>query len=194
MEVLTPRLRLRQWRETDLPAFAALNADSRVMQSFPSTLTHEQSDALAERCHAEIAERGWGFWAVERLDTHEFIGFAGLTEPLVTMPFAPALEIGWCLAHAHWGRGYATEAATHVLGMAFEWLQVDEVVSFTSLTNNRSLAVMRRLGMQQVLERFDHPALPEDSPLRPHRLFRMGCNDWAAQAVQNSPERELMSA
>jgi RimJ/RimL family protein N-acetyltransferase len=194
MEVLTPRLCLRQWRESDLEPFAALNADPRVMAFFPSVLGREDSDSMAVNCRDEITERGWGFWAVEHRATQQFIGFVGLQPPLVEMPFEPAIEVGWCLAHAHWGQGYATEAAAHALRVAFEGLGVDEVVSFTTVGNTRSTAVMQRLGMRRVMERFDHPALPEDSPLRPHSLYRLDRADWVAQVAPQQRRATLEAA
>jgi RimJ/RimL family protein N-acetyltransferase len=178
MEVLTPRLRLRQWVDTDLEPFAALNADPQVMAFFPSVLERAHSDAMAAHCRDEIEARGWGFWAVELRSTGEFIGFAGLQEPLLPMPFDPAVEVGWCLARAHWGHGYATEAATHALSVGFDWLGLERVVSFTTLGNERSVAVMRRLGMTPLMARFEHPALPVDSPLRPHCLYGLDRQAW----------------
>ena len=63
IEVETERLRLRQWRLSDREPFAALNADPRVMEFFPSMLTRAESDAMADRCQLLIEERCWGFWA-----------------------------------------------------------------------------------------------------------------------------------
>ena len=170
----TGRLVLRRWRAEDLPAFAALNADPEVMAHFPAALTREDSDALAARADAGLAERGWGLWAVEAVDSGgRFAGFTGLAVPRGELPFLPAVEVGWRLARWAWGRGYATEAATAALGVAFGPLGLDEVVSFTAVTNTRSQAVMRRLGMVRDLAGdFEHPAVPVGHPLRPHVLYR----------------------
>lgn len=65
IEVETERLRLRQWRLSEREPFAALNADPRVMEFFPSMLTRAESDVMADRCQLLIEERGWGFWAAE---------------------------------------------------------------------------------------------------------------------------------
>ncbi len=182
MELLTPRLCLRPWQPSDLAPFAELNADARVMAFFPSPLEREQSDQMAMHCQEEINERGWGFWAIELRATRQFIGFAGLQQPALPMPFEPRIEVGWCLAHAHWRKGYATEAATGALHVAFNHLGLDEVVSFTSQTNQRSLAVMKRLGMRAD-GGFDHPALPDESPLRAHHLYRLTQDQWAARSA-----------
>lgn len=172
IQVHTERLILRQWRTDDRAPLAALNADPQVMACFPALLTRAQSDAMAECCEALIAERGWGFWALERRDTGEFIGFTGLHEPADTLSCAPCVEIGWRLASAHWGQGLAFEAAQAALTVGFERLGLDEIVAFTATGNTRSLSLMQRLGMRPAGE-FDHPALAEDSPLRRHRLFRL---------------------
>lgn len=103
----TPRLRLRQWTAADREPFAALNADPEVMRHFPAPLTRTQSDAMAVRIEALIAERGWGFWAADSLEdgVPRFMGFVGLHTPAPDLPFSPCVEIGWRLARPFWGRG-----------------------------------------------------------------------------------------
>lgn len=184
LEIDTPRLRMRQWRAADRAPFAALNADPRVMEHFPSTLDRAASDAIAERCETLIAERGWGFWAVERRDSGDFIGFVGLNVPTAALPFAPCVEIGWRLAHAAWGQGLASEAARAALTTGFETLGLAEIVSFTALSNRRSQAVMERLGMRRTSEDFDHPVLPEGHPLRRHCLYRLNADAWRAATLR----------
>ena len=169
----TPRLQLRQWRDQDLSAFAALNADPEVMRHFPAPLSCAESDAIALRCQALIAERGWGgFWAVEERGSGAFVGMIGLHEP-ANLPCSPCVEVGWRLARAHWGKGYATEGAAAALRFAFEVLELAEVVSFTSIHNTRSEAVMQRLGMRRDAATFMHPALPAGHRLAEHGLYRM---------------------
>ena len=91
-----------------------------------------------------------------------------------TLPFAPAVEVGWRLARAYWGRGYATEAARASLDDGFSRLALDRIVSFTVPANRPSLAVMERLGMARVEGGdFDHPRLPEGHPLRRHVLYEL---------------------
>lgn len=179
-EHITPRLLLRQWREDDKPAFAALNADPEVMRFFPGTQTREQSDRSIAAWAAELEARGWSNWAVERRADGAFIGFVGLTVPKRALPFMPCVEIGYRLARSHWGQGYATEAARAALRFGFEQLQLEEIVSFTAKLNLPSQAVMRRLGMVNANEDFEHPALPEGSPLRPHVLYRLSRERWSA--------------
>ncbi|MDQ2693984.1 MAG: GNAT family N-acetyltransferase [Pseudomonadota bacterium] len=178
IEFNTPRLRLHQWRATDRGPFAALNADPRVMEFFPATLDRAASDAMADRCQALIAVRGWGFWAVEIKDGGEFIGFVGLHDVPPELPFAPCVEIGWRLAFHQWGKGFASEAARGALRVGFEVLGLAQIVSFTSVRHCRSRAVMERLGMVETPGTFGHPLLPEGSPLRPHCLYRLSREQW----------------
>jgi RimJ/RimL family protein N-acetyltransferase len=173
LEIQTRRLTLRQWRQSDRDSFAALNADPQVMEFFPATLDRTQSDALAEKIQSLIAQSGWGLWAVEQKAGDPFIGFVGLHIPDPALPFGPCVEIGWRLAARCWGNGYASEAAVEVLRTAFETLELKEVVAFTSILNQRSQAVMRRIGMIHSGELFEHPAVAVGHPLRTHVLYRI---------------------
>ena len=171
----TPRLRLRAWRDADLPAFAALNADPAVVEFLPGRLDRAESDAMTTRVRAHWAEHGFGLWAVEVPGGTPFIGYVGLSVPRFEAAFTPCVEIGWRLAAAHWGHGYATEAARAALAYGFGELRLAEMVSFTVPANRRSRAVMERLGMHRdPAEDFDHPGLPAGHPLQRHVLYRLG--------------------
>lgn len=90
---------------------AAMNADPVVMEFFPRTMTHRESDQLMDRIEAGWELHGSGLWAVELLDTKRCLGFTGLAEPSFEAPFPRAVEVGWRLARGAWGSGYAIEAA-----------------------------------------------------------------------------------
>lgn len=176
--IATGRLRLRQWAESDREPFAAMNGDAEVMRYFPRALSRSESDALAEREDALIAQRGWGLWATEVVDGPPFIGFVGLSNVGFDAHFTPAVEVGWRLARSFWGRGYATEAATAALRFAFDELGLDEVISFTAAINVRSIAVMERLGMTHAArDDFNNPRLAT-GPLRAHVLYRADRTVW----------------
>jgi RimJ/RimL family protein N-acetyltransferase len=162
------RVVLRQWREADREPFARLNADPETMRYFPSTMSREESDAMVDWASEVIAERGWGLWAVEVPGVAPFVGFVGLNVPR----FMPdAVEVGWRLLKEHWGNGYATEAAGEALRYGFEELGLDEIVSFTTVSNTPSRRVMERIGMTHDPSRdFDHPNVPE-GPLKRHVLY-----------------------
>jgi RimJ/RimL family protein N-acetyltransferase len=176
------RVRLRRWRDEDREAFAAMNSDPRVMEFFASPLTRVESDAMVDRIEKHFGEHGFGLWAIEAPGVAPFIGFAGSTWARFSAPFTPCVEVGWRLAFEHWGRGYATEAARLALGYGFATPALSEVVSFTSATNQRSRAVMERLGMRRdPAEDFDYPSFPEGHPLRRHVLYRLGADSYAGK-------------
>jgi RimJ/RimL family protein N-acetyltransferase len=144
------------------------------MEFFYRPLSSVESDALVDGFQVELAERGHCPWAVEELSNGAFIGFVGLHAVSAQLPFAPATEVGWRLARPYWGRGYATEAATAAVRFGFGTLDMDKVVSFTSLINLRSRRVMERLGMtHDEGDNFDHPNIAEGHPLRPHVLYSL---------------------
>jgi RimJ/RimL family protein N-acetyltransferase len=172
-ELRTERLVLRRWLPSDRSAFAALNADAVVMEHLPAVLTREESDALADRIERHFDRHGFGLWAVEIPGSVAFAGFVGLAVPGFDAHFTPCVEIGWRLAAEHWGRGYATEAASATLAFAFREVGLEEVVSFTVPDNVRSRRVMERIGMaRNPADDFDHPYAPDR--LRRHVLYKIG--------------------
>lgn len=173
------RLHLRRWRDEDREAFAAMNADARVMEFFRGTLLRAESDAMVDRIRDHFSTLDFGLWAIEVPGVAPFIGFAGLAVARFSAPFTPCVEIGWRLAVAHWRQGYATEAARLALAHGFGALALPEIVSFTSATNLRSRAVMQRLGLRRdPAGDFDHPTLPEGHALRPHVLYRLSSDSY----------------
>jgi RimJ/RimL family protein N-acetyltransferase len=166
----TDRLLLRQWRDDDLDAWAALNADPEVREFFPEVLTREQAAGSLGHFQGELAARGWGWWAVEERDTGRLIGMAGLDPVDEGLPFH-GIEAGWRLAREAWGKGYATEAGRAVLGYGFDELHLPEILAVTAAGNVRSQAVMRRLGMTHDAD-FDDPTVPA-GPLRRSVLYRI---------------------
>lgn len=85
------------------------------------------------------------------------------------------------LAQAHWGRGFATEAARGALQIGFEVLKLQEIVAFTAPANIRSRAVMERLGMQMDAATFEHPGVPVGHVLRTHCNYRLTRKGWLEQ-------------
>ena len=157
--ITTERLVLRGWTAADRHLFARLNADPRVMEFFPSVLSVEESDALADSIASHLEQHGWGLWAAEVPNVTAFAGYIGLSRPRFQSHFTPCVEIGCRLALAFWGSGYATEGARAVLRFGFETLGLNEIVSFTTESNRRSRRVMERIGMtHEPADDFDYPA------------------------------------
>lgn len=176
--VQTERVNLRQWRAEDKPLFAAINADPKVMEYFPSTLSRAQSDALVDRVSNDINLSGWGFWAAERVDTAEFIGFVGINFSAEGLPFAPCVDIGWRLGSQHWGQGLATEAAHGAMAFAFSHASIEKLVSMTSLANTASERVMQKLGMIKSPKTFLHPKIAQGHLLQEHVLYELNRDQW----------------
>ena len=130
----TERLRLRSWKPEDLPLFAAINKDARVMKFFPATLTEDETEAFYDRIQEEFVRKGWGLYAVELKDSGEFIGYVGLHEIGFEADFTPGVEIGWRLAADVHNKGYATEAAVEVLRLAKSY-GIRQLYSFTAVIN-----------------------------------------------------------
>lgn len=188
IEFETERLSLRQWRDADKAAFAAINADAIVMQYFPARLDRAQSDALLGEMQNHIGYNGWGVWAVEEKGTGTLLGGIGIQIPAPHMPVFPCVEIAWRMAANHWGKGFATEAAHGALRVGFDQLGLPEIVAFTSTINLRSRAVMQRLGMRDTGQTFEHPNIPEGHPLRKHCLYFLSRKQWqAAKSVESTP-------
>lgn len=168
------RVTLRPWRDEDLAPFAALNDDPEVTRHLSGRLSREDSDAFVQRMRDHFASHGFGLWA---LDVPR-LGFAGFVGLGARVPFEPAVpgivpnphEIGWRLARAAWGHGYASEGALLALQHGFDVLRLPQIVSFTVPANRASQAVMQRIGLSLRGE-FDHPRFPEGHPLRRHVLY-----------------------
>jgi RimJ/RimL family protein N-acetyltransferase len=167
----TERLSLREWRDDDLDMLAAMDADPEVMRYIldGSVRDRRQSAEGLRRMQREWEELGYGRFAVEVRATGELIGWAGLAVPHFLPAVMPAVEIGWRLARAAWGRGYATEAAAAALRFGFEEAGLDRVISIRHLGNARSARVIEKLGL-----RFDHETVVpgHDQPVAVYAISR----------------------
>ncbi len=176
MKVLeTERLILRTWREADIEPYLAINQDPSVFEWGAGVpMTRERVETFIADMNKGFAVDRFSAFAVEEKSSGKLIGFVGISRVPWESHFTPAIEIGWRLASSSWGKGYATEAARAVLKYAFEVLQLDEVVSFTSPLNVRSLRVMEKIGLTRDMKGdFNHPRLGADHPLLQHVLYRV---------------------
>lgn len=142
-----------------------------MVEFFPSTYYREETLAQIDRCVDHIKQHGFGFFAVERKDSRQFIGFTGLSHPRFESYFTPCVEIGWRLSKANWGQGFATEAAEACLHFGFEALMLDKIYSFTTEHNIRSENVMKKIGMFKE-GYFEHPSITEGHTLKRHVLYK----------------------
>ncbi|MEI4486055.1 GNAT family N-acetyltransferase [Frigidibacter sp. MR17.14] len=172
MRLVTDRLILRPFEDRDRTPWAAMNADPEVRRFFPALMTRAEADAQIDRFEAARARDGIAFAAAERREDGAFLGMVGLNVLRLGTPLDGAVEIGWRLARAHWGQGYATEGAQAWRDHGFTALRLPEIVAIVARGNLPSQAVMLRLEMAHDPARdFAHPALPEGHPLAPHLTF-----------------------
>jgi 3-dehydroquinate dehydratase/shikimate dehydrogenase len=177
--IVTDRLFLRDWTDADAAPFAEMNADPRVMEFFPAILSGTESDTLMEWIRARMHEKGYGMYAAEEKNSGRFIGFIGLAPIDFEAHFTPAIEIGWRLAQAAWGKGLATEGANAVLAHTFGQLGLNDLVSITTVKNQRSRRVMEKIGMtHSPSDDFPNPKLPPGHPQAPHVLYRIKREDY----------------
>jgi RimJ/RimL family protein N-acetyltransferase len=179
----TRRLILRRWKESDLLPFARINADQRVMEFMVGTMTEEETHQSVAHMEKHFETHGFGRWAVEVADSEKFIGFVGISIPSYTLPVSPCVEVAWRICAEEWGKGYAPEAANEAMRDGFERVGLQEIVSFTTLTNLKSRRVMEKLGMRYCpAEDFDHPMVPIGHSLLRHVLYRLSKADWRPQS------------
>jgi RimJ/RimL family protein N-acetyltransferase len=172
----TERLVLRAWEARDRAPFRAMGRDPAVMRHLGPLRSDEESDATIERLQAQQAEHGHCFWAVERRGDGAFLGFCGLIRNGIEgTPIDGEIEIGWRLRSDAWGQGYAREGAEASLAWGWRNLPDARIAAITVEANTASWGLMERLGMTRVEDGdFDHPGVPDESPLKRHILYRIG--------------------
>ncbi len=152
----TERLRLRPWRADDLDPLAALFVLPEVSRyPFGRGLTRDETQRFLDRHLGHWETHGWGSWAVEPRGERQLIGYAGLSSVTWLPEVMPAVEVGWRLHPAWWGRGLATEGGRASLAYGFDDVGLDRIVSIFIAENAASGRVMAKLGMRQVLTTTD---------------------------------------
>lgn len=168
----TERLILRRWIDADRPVFHAYCSDPDVMKFLGPVQTRKETDAAIDRQNGFIDSHGHCFWAVERRDNAALLGFCGLKPGPSGTPIEGGTEIGWRLGSAHWGQGYAREAAMASIAWGWASLPDDAIWSITTVSNARSWGLMERIGMYRRPDMdFDHPNVPEGDALRAHITY-----------------------
>ena len=170
----TDRIRFRAWKDRDKEPFAQMNSDPAVMTYLGPALSREASDAAIEAQIALMENGEPALWAAATVHDNNLIGCIGVKRVTFDAHFTPSYEIGWRLAQAHWGKGYATEGAKAALQFAFEKWDMPAIHSFTVHANIKAQAVMKRIGMTRIEGGdFDHPKLTKDDPLLGHVLYKI---------------------
>lgn len=158
------RLGFRTWQAQDLEPMSRLNADPDVMHFFPRLLSVEQTKDFTDRMNAQYEQTGFCYFAVDRLDQSQFIGFIGLDRKTFLSDFTPCIDIGWRLDKQHWNKGFASEGALRCIDYAFKDLHINKILAMAPLINLPSIKVMLNIGMKQAAI-FKHPLLLSDERL-----------------------------
>lgn len=148
----TARLLLRPPTEADIEPLLEMNTDADVMRYIGDgsvgPVDRESTAGIVARARQGWAENGYGMLSVITRGGGEYAGWVTLAVPRFLPQILPAVEIGWRLRRAFWGRGYATEAAMSLLDHAFAVVGLDRVVSIRHPDNERSGRVMEKLGLR----------------------------------------------
>jgi RimJ/RimL family protein N-acetyltransferase len=141
------RLILRRFNENDLAPFLAYLNDPHVAryQSWESYTEQQARDVIEQQKTFVPGEPGkWFTFALELKETGTLIGHVALK-----MLDANQAEIGFTLSRSFHGKGLAFEAAASVLDYVFTKLKLHRVVAITDCDNERSVALLGRLGMRR---------------------------------------------
>lgn len=172
--IVTERLTLRSWRETDVLHYHAMGSDAAFMRHLGPVLSLAGAQATATRQNGYLSSFGACFWVAEHRASGAFVGYCGIKPGPEGTPIADLPEIGWGIAPAYWRMGYAHEAAAACLVWAWQATAWPAVFAMTVPANQASWTLMKRLGMTRIADGdFDHPAVAADDPLRPHILYRI---------------------
>ena len=170
----TERLTLREWREEDVAPLLAICRDPLVMEFLGPLQSQDEVEAAIARQRGHQAKLGHCYWAIERKSDGMMIGFCGIQPEPEGISIAGLPDIGWRLARDAWGQGYAREAAQATLEWGFANFGYEAIWAIPVPANIRSWGLMERLGMTRQIDMdFDHPAVPDDSPLKRHITYNI---------------------
>lgn len=158
------RLGFRNWQHYDVESMAAINSDPQVMEFFPGVLSLQETSDFISRMQEQFSKTGYCYFAVDKIDENEFIGFIGLSDKTFAADFTPCVDIGWRLKSSAWGNGNATEGAKRCLEYGFNELKLNKIFAMAPVINLKSEKIMQKIGMTKV-KTFLHPLLANDERL-----------------------------
>ncbi|AXT50073.1 N-acetyltransferase [Aquimarina sp. BL5] len=158
------RLGFRNWTLDDLDPLAAMNNDDDVMEFFPFKPSRKNTEEFILRMQKQFTKNDFCYFAVDILDSKDFIGFIGLCEQSYLEHQDTFVDIGWRLKKSVWNQGYATEGAKACLDFGFNTIGLNEIYSVASEINLKSELIMKKIGMTKS-KIFDHPKLTDYSDL-----------------------------
>ena len=165
------RLGFRNWHLSDIDKMHEINSDEKVMEFFPCIPTKEQTTEFIERMKKQFEDKGFCYFAVDKLEDNDFIGFIGLSEQTYDADFTPCIDIGWRIKSSEWNKGFATEGAKRCLSYASDNLKLEKIYSIAPKINIRSEHIMSKIGLKKQYE-FEHPLLANDERLKYCVLYK----------------------
>lgn len=169
------RLGFRKWTSTDIDKIHQINSDEKVMEFFPNIPTIEQTIEFVERMQKQFENKGFCYFAVDKLEDNEFIGFIGLSEQTYEADFTPCVDIGWRIKSSEWNKGFASEGARKCLEYALNELKLESIYSIAPKINKKSEHIMTKIGMKKQYE-FEHSLLVKFEQLKTCVLYKYGNN------------------
>ena len=148
------------------------NSDENVMEFFPSIPTKEQTTEFIKRMKKQFEDNGFCYFAVDKLEGNEFIGFIGLSKQTYDAAFTPCIDIGWRIKSNEWNKGFATEGAKKCLDYAFNDLKIEKIYSIAPKANIKSEYIMAKIGLKKQYE-FEHPLLINNDQLKTCVLYKI---------------------
>jgi RimJ/RimL family protein N-acetyltransferase len=165
------RLGFRNWNLSDLDKMQEINSDEKVMEFFPGIPTKEQTADFVERMKKQFEDKGFCYFAVDKLENNEFIGFIGLSEQTYNAEFTPCIDIGWRIKSSEWNKGFASEGAKKCLEYALNELGLENIYSIAPKINMKSEHIMKKIGLKKQYE-FEHPLLTNNTRLKTCVLYK----------------------
>jgi RimJ/RimL family protein N-acetyltransferase len=165
------RLGFRNWDLTDIEKMHEINSDEKVMEYFPTIPTIEQTTDFVKRMRKQFENKGYCYFAVDKLEDGKFIGFIGLSEQTYEADFTPCIDIGWRIKSCEWNRGFASEGAKRCLDYAMNELKLENVYSIAPKINTKSEHIMTKIGLKKQYE-FEHSLLTNNDRLKTCVLYK----------------------
>lgn len=174
------RLRLRWLSERDVPALVAVFGDPEVMRYWAGPAVDDEAGArgLLAEIRDHFRARTTFRWGIARRADDGVVG----TVSLYQLDFANRRsEIGFALARAHWGQGYAREAVTLAIRFAFEALDLARLEADVDPRNGASLRVLERLGFAR--EGYQRERWHVNGEVQDSVLLGLLRREWEAQGT-----------
>jgi [ribosomal protein S5]-alanine N-acetyltransferase len=145
----TERLLLRPFQLTDAPFIRELLNTPGWLQYIGDRGVNTVEDAhwyLLDRIIPSYQKFGFGFYCCELLASGTPIGMCGV----VQRPYLDDPDIGFAFLPAFTGQGYALESAQAMLAHATEVWKLPKILAFTTLDNERSIQLLKKIGLHIV--------------------------------------------